>query len=325
MAGRIQTFGSDSTSADNLQIYLINQILFEVNGSSPIDNQIFNSKVTIKIKSELAGVTLYNTNTLGVKVTRNGEEITVTDNGEFTFVDLGSYVVSINATTVLADQEISTTYKFVIVKTNIANKSFNISKGTGFEIDKVIKIVNNERLEMTEQFKNGDYSEEINSGSLLWITAGNQGNSVFEISLKYYNQTIKDYQYFTFNVWLNNDQPVVISSIPNGSATKEAITLNFNPGIIYSQVGKCKVLINDKEYYTIDDSSERNVETITITQKGTYTITIVSEDGTLISSYKYIKNDPISNTTKIILICVSIGVVVLVVLFLLIRRKGRCR
>lgn len=325
LAGRIQTFGNDSTSADNLQIYLINQILFEVNGSSPIDNQIFNSKVTIKIKSELAGVTLYNTNTLGVKVTRNGEEITVTDNGEFTFSEPGSYAVNINATTVLADQEISTTYKFVIVKTDIANKSFNISKGTGFEIDKVFKIVNNERLEMTEQFKNGDHGEEINSGSLLWITAGNQGNSVFEISLKYYNQTIKDYEYFTFNVWLNNDQPVIISSIPNGSATKEAILLNLNPGIIYSQVGRCKILINDREYLTIDDSSERNVETITITQKGTYTITIVSEDGTLISSYKYTKNDPISNTTKIILICVSIGVVVLVVLFLLIRRKGRYR
>ena len=325
LAGRQQIFGSDTTSADNLQIYLINQILFEVNGETPINNQIFNGDVNIKIKSELAGVTLYNTNTLGVKVTRNGEEIGVTDNGELTFSEPGSYVVKIDATTVLADQEISTTYKFVIVKTNIANKSFNISKGTGFEIDKVYKIVNNERLEMTENFKNGNIGEEVNSGSLIWLTADNQGNSIFEISLKYYNQTMKEYQYFTFNVWLNNDQPVIISSIANGAATKDAITLSFNPGIIYSQVGRCKILINDREYLEINDESGRAVETITITQKGTYTIKIVSEDGTLISSYKYTKNDPISNTTKIVIICVVIFVVVLVVLFLLIRRKGKYR
>ena len=226
-------------------------------------------------------------------------------------------------TTTVADQEISTTYKFMIVKTNIATKSFNVSKGTGFEIDKIIKIVNNEREEVTEKFKNLANTE--NSGSLLWLTHENQGNSKFEISLKYYNQTLKDYQKFTFNVWINNDQPVIISSIPDGTSSKDAITLSFNPGIIYSQVGNCKILVNDKEYLAIDENSDRTVETITIAQKGTYWIKIVSEDGTLISSYKYTKNDPISKTTKIVLISVACGVVVLVVLFLLIRRKGKYR
>ncbi len=325
LAGRIQVFGKDTSSANNLQIYLINQILFEVNGNTPIDNQIFNDDVTIKIQSELAGVTLYNTNTIGVKVTRNGEEVGITDAGEFTFTESGSYVVKMDATTILADQEISTTYKFVIIKTDIANKSFNVSKGTGFEIDKIYKVVNNERTEMTEAFKNGETGENVNSGSLIWLTANNQGNSIFEISLKYYNQNLKDYQYFSFNVWLNNDQPVIISSINNGSSTKETITLSFNPGIIFTQVGKCKILINDKEYLSIADNSDRAVQTITITQKGTYNIKIVSEDGSLISSYKYTKNDPISKTTTIVIVCVVIGFVVLAVLFLLIRRKGKYR
>ena len=75
----------------------------------------------------------------------------------------------------------------------------------------------------------------------------------------------------------------------------------------------------------IDENSERLVQTITITQKGKYNIKIVSEDGSLISSYQFTKNDPINNTTKIILICVACGVVVLVVLFLLVRRKGKYR
>lgn len=328
LAGRIQTFGKDTDetkSANSLQIYLINQILFEVNGDTPINNQIFNDAVTIKIISQLAGETLYNTNNLGIKVTRNNEEIVVPNNSEFTFSEAGSYVVKIDATTIQTDQEVSSTYKFVIVKVDNANKSFNVSKGTGFEIEKVIKIVNNERVEMTEKFKDYDVGENINSGSLIWLTAAVQGNSIFEITLKYYNQTLKDYQRFTFNVWLNNDQPVIISSINNGSSTKETISLNFNPGMIYTQVGNCKILINDKEYIAIDANSGRAVETIQITQKGTYTIKIVSEDGSLISSYKFTKNDPINKTTKIILVCIAIGAVVLVALFLLIRRKGKYR
>ncbi len=338
LAGRIQTFGDSSNggvSANSLQIFLINQILFEVNGESPINNQIFNSSVTIKIISQLAGETLYNTNNLGITVTRNNEEVVVPNNKEFTFSEAGSYVVKINATTVQTDQEVSSTYKFVIVKIDNANKSFNVSKGTGFEIEKIVKIVNNEKVEMTEDFKNyksGEVNsaedkigENINSGSLIWLTAAVQGNSVFEITLKYYNQTLKDYQIFTFNVWLNNEQPVIISSINNGSATKETITLNYNPGMIYTQVGRCKILINNKEYVTVDDNSTRTVETIQINQKGTYTVKIVSEDGSLISSYKFTKNDPINKTTKIILVCVAIGIVVLIVLFLLIRRKGKYR
>lgn len=325
LAGRMQVFGKDNTASSSLQIYLINQILFEVNNSSPIDNQIFNDDVTIKIKSELAGVTLYNINTIGITVTRNGEEVGISDASEFTFTESGSYIVKMDATTSLADQQISATYRFIIVKTDIANNSFNVSKATGFEIDKIFKIVNKERTEMTETFKNGETGENVNSGSLIWITANNQGNSIFEIHLKYFNQTIKDYQYFSFNVWLNNDKPVIISSIDNGSSTKDSITLSYNPGIIYNQVGKCKILINDKEYIVISDDADRAVQTITITQKGTYNVKIVSEDGTLISSYKYTKNDPISKTTTIILVCIGIGAVVLVVLFLLIRRKGKYR
>ena len=45
LAGRTQTFGTGTTTANALQIYLVNQILFEVNDASPINNQIFNNKI----------------------------------------------------------------------------------------------------------------------------------------------------------------------------------------------------------------------------------------------------------------------------------------
>ena len=328
LAGRKQSFGTQaaegSTLSNALKIYLINQILFEVNGDSPINNQIFNGDVNIKILTELEGLRLYNTSTLGVSVVKNGVDISIPSSTELTFSEQGYYTIKMIATTVLADdtsniadQEIITTYNFVIIKTDIALTSFNVSKGTGFVIEKLVKIVNNERNDITRNYTSTD--------SLLWLTHKDHGNCIFEVTLKYFDSNIKDYRHFTFNVWINSDSPVIISSIPNGTSTKEVITLDFNPGMIYSQIGKCKILVNDVVYMVIDENSDRVSSTISLTSKGTYLVQIVSEDGTLISSYKYTKNDPINKTTQIVLICVAIGAVVLVAIFFLVRRKGKYR
>lgn len=395
LAGRTQTFGNATNPSQSLQIYLINQILFTVNGNSPINNQIFNDNVNIKINTELAGLTLYDTREIGITVTHNGQSSDRGSQTEFTLTEPGSYTVVMTATTklsddstLIADQQVTTTYKFTILKTNIAQKSFNVSKGTGFVIDKIFRIKDNEKIEITEQYKNSVtikiitteevhlysdsnesekikvlstndyiYTENYNPSSaytkvivrdenlnlyegyvktsnitaskdsLLWLSSDNESerNCIFEVTLKYFNSNIKGYESFSFNVWINNALPSLISSIPDGNATKDVITINFNPGMIFSQVGKSKILVNDKEYLVIDENSERVVQTMTINEKGTYIIKIVSDDGSLISSYKFTKNDPLNQTTKIILICVAIGVVVLVVLFLLIRRKGKYR
>ena len=326
LAGRQQVFGTndDNTTSKMLKIYLINQILFTVNNESPINNQIFNGEVTINILSELSGLTLYNTKTLGISVTKNGAEIATPNSTEISFSEQGYYTVKMVATTVLsdensniADQEIITLYNFVIIRTDIALNSFNVSKGSGFLIDKLVKIVNNERHDITHSYECKD--------SLLWLSHDKEGNSIFEVTLKYYDTNIKDYRRFTFNVWINADAPVIISNIPNGTSTKEVITLDFNPGMIYSQVGKCKILINDQVYLEINEESQRVSNTISITDKGTYYVKIVADDGTLISSYKYIKADPMNKTTQIVLICVAIGVVILVAIFFLVRRKGKYR
>lgn len=328
LAGRIHNFGD----ANILQIYLINQILYQVNDNSPINNQIFNGDVKINVQAELAGLTLYSTKSLGITVIKNGYETTVANNnGELTFSESGYYTVKMVATTALsdgssniADQEIYSTYNFVIIKTDIALRSFNVSKGTGFTIEKLIKYSNGEIYDLTE--------EQQNSNNLLWLTYKKQseesrifGNSTYEITLKSYNEASNEYNTFTFNVWINDELPTIISSVPDGTATKEVISLNYNPGLIYSQVGKCYILFNDTKIVTIDENSNIVVETISISENGTHWIKIVSEDGTLISSYKYTKNAPMNSTTKIILICAGIGVVVLVVIFFFIRRKGKYR
>lgn len=326
LANRKQIFGSIQTSnaTHSLQIYLINQILFTVNNESPINNQIFNGEVNLKILATLNGIKLYNTDTLGITVTRNGVDLSSPNSTDLTFTEQGYYTVKIVATTVLsdatnniADQEISTTYNFVILRTDVALRNFNVSNGTGFVIDKLIKIVNNEKTDITMKYECED--------SLLWLSHEEQGNSMFEVTLKYFDTNLKVYRPFTFNVWINEDTPVIISSIPNGTSTKNVITLDFNPGMIYSQIGRCKILVNDSLYMQIDDTSERVSNTITIEKKGTYFVQIVSDDGSIISSYKFTKSDPINKTTQTVIICIAIGIVVLVAVFFLVRRKGKYR
>lgn len=328
LAGRTHMFGNQA----KLQVYLINQILYTVNGETPINNQIFNGEVTINVQSELSGLVLYSTRSLGITITRNGEGISIpNNNGELIFNEAGYYTVKIIATTVLsdgtsnvADQEISSTYNFVIVRTDMALRSFNVSNGTGFTLEKLIKKSNGETYDLTDEAQSSD--------NLLWLTYTKQnetskifGNSIYEVTLKSYNTNSKEYTSFTFNVWINDELPVIVSNVPEGSTSKEVISLNYNPGLIYSQVGTCYITVNDTTVATINEYSNIVVETINISQKGTYWIRIISEDGSLISAYKFTKQDPLNQTTKIVLVCVAIGIVVLVVLFLLIRRKGKYR
>ena len=69
LAGRKHNF----FSSEKLQIYLINEILFTVNNSTPINNQIFNSDVKINIVFNLGTIQLYNERSLNIVVTKNGQ------------------------------------------------------------------------------------------------------------------------------------------------------------------------------------------------------------------------------------------------------------
>ena len=133
------------------------------------------------------------------------------------------------------------------------------------------------------------------------------------------------YKSFTFKVWINDETPNIISSIPEGTSTKSVIEINYNAGLIYSQIGKGYITLNDVIIAEINENSESVVDTIQLTTKGEYWMRIYSENGNLISSYKFTKSEPVNNVAKIIIICVAIGIAVLVILFFLLRRKGKYR
>lgn len=325
LAGRVQVFGdtSKTTYGQKLDIYLINQIIYTVNEESPINNQYFNGSVNIKVIDQLAGLNLYDTRILGINIYKDGKYL---DSKSLTFTEPGYYTVELSTNTRLAtdgsqditDQEIFSTYNFTIIREDIAKNSFTVSKGDGFVIEKITKIVNDQSYEVTEL-----HNKTVDN--LLLLTHEKEGNSKFIITLKKFDKAIKDYRSFTFNVWINNESPVILSSITAGTSTKSNITLNFNPGKIYEQVGKAYIRLNNSTYSVIDENSENAVKEIILSEKGIYILEIVSEDGRVFSSYKFQKKNPINSTTKFVLIGAGIAVVVVMGLLFLVRKKGKYR
>jgi len=341
LAGRTHKFNIDNnTTIDKLQVYLVNQILYYVNGSTPLNNQVFNDKVDITVISELAGLTLYNTSSIGVTVTKNGKELSSNENtSNLSFSEAGYYTIKMVATTTIssgtaniASQEITSTYSFAIIKTNVAQNNFSISKGKGLILDKLIKKTGEEIYDLTEEYLQYVSTDKSMSTNSLWLTYESKyegskifGNAVYTITLKALNNVTEKYDPFTFNIWINNEKPTIISNIPAGSETKENITIDFNPGLIYTQIGKCYLQLNGNNVVTIDENSQTSVTTLTISQNGTHVLKIVSDDGSIVSSYKYVKSEPLNNVTKFVIIGVVCLAVVLTGVFIFIRRKGKYR
>ncbi len=328
LAGRNNLFNGSR----KLQIYLINEILFKVNGENPINNQVFNDAVDISIVFELGEFTfannnpLYDDRTLNIIITRNGQATNMSNNnGEFTLTEAGYYNIVMSATTQLLDgtsTQVTSTFNCVIVDIEIATRSFSISKGTNFTIEKLIKSINGQESDITNTYS---VSSTTDTNVLLWLSHEEQGNSIFKVTLKYYEEVSESYRTFDFSVWINNQAPVIISSIDPGTSTKDTITINYNPGLIYTQIGKGYITLDGEKIVDINSESISFVDTITISDRGEHWLKIYSEDGKLVGSYKFTKAEPMNGITKFIIIGFAIAAVVVAVLFLFLRRKGRYR
>ena len=265
---------------------------------------------------------------LDIKYTKNGEDFKPSDtNGEFYISGAGYYTVKMSTQTLVTQESGATTlystYHFVIVDEQIATRNFSISKGTNFAIDKIVKTIGDETIDITDEYIANHTGDSSNT--LLWLTYEEQGTSKFKVTMKYFNSTTNKYHYFTFNIWINGEVPTIKSSVLPGTTTKEIIEINFNPGLIYTQIGKGYIELDGKKVAIINESSEQYVTTLTISEKGTHMLKIYADDGTLISSYKFTKSEPLNSFTKTAIIIGAIAIVAVIILFFLLRRKGKYR
>lgn len=318
LAGHTHAFFSSYTT---LYIYLINNIIYEVNEEEPINYQVFNGPVKLSISDTVVGIgQIYDATNIGISVYKNGavyQHSYVEKTLEFT--EPGHYSVNLDILTSVSndsykeiDRVISTTYNFTIINPNVAQRSFSIPTSYNFIVEKLMK-------------DNLDYTDSLTSYNTLWLSNGTTGAGIYDVTIKTYLTSLRDYKSFTFRAWISEETPSIAGSIKYGEETTSTITIFFNPGLIYTQIGDSYIAINNVKLMDINAESINEVTPHELVENTTYYVQIYNADGQLISSYKFIKKEPLNSTAWLVIVIVVVFVAVVVVAFILLRRKAKIR
>lgn len=311
-AGHKQKFGN----ADYMTINLANNIVFTVNDSTPINNQYFNDEVVIKVQSVVANFVLYKIDSVSLKVTLDGVDLQTSLSKtayDVKFTKHGYYEVEMTAqSAVYNGQNITTKYCFTIINKNVAIPSLSIPAGKNFTLVSIVRA----GIDMTEQFDKNN----------VWLTVGDNNTFAgkYTITLQGVDINGKDAQ-FSFDTWINAGVPSLKSSIPFGTNTTDTITISYNPYLIYSELGKSIIKINNRAVVDITADSKNEISTISITEKGIYWIQVFSETGDLVASYKIEKKEPLNTTSKFLIAGGVVAGIVVVIIFIKVRKKTKVR
>lgn len=303
-------------TTSSLTVTLIKDIIFTANNDNPIDNRFFNTDVVLDVPN----TAYYNDVVITAKL--NGVEINtdqLKQGNRYTFSSAGSYEVVMKA----QNSEFETyesKYNFTIINKNVTKMTFGFSNSYGFTISKVLK-------------NQADITELITSESKdsMWLTSGDKDAiGTYTITLLGYDKLSNTYLPFTFVVKLNNEIPSIISTnYTFGKKTTKPVTIQYNPAVIYSQVGESYIRITGDngidQRIEINADSVDEIATYTISTNGKYRVTIYNNDGIFIASYAVNKAAPLNTSAKIIIIVAVILTIALTITFIVLRRHTKFR
>jgi len=335
LAGNQFKFKSTYYTFDSYDLYLIDQVIYDVNGESKnIQYAIYNEPTTIQINSLYSS---YYSKT-AIKVTRNGiltNEYTLDDDGVYTFTKSGKYVVTftgeskIDGVVRILDPSV---YNFTIIEPTSARLAYEFSEMTGYEIKKVVK----DGIDITNDVKK-KYGTDTIKTIFISPESENFGNGLYEITMSVKYNDLLDPEVFSFSVTINNEIPVITSDPPAGETTKGTITVTFNPYLIYSQLGKSKIVVltynKDTNYFyefasqeiTAENSQEQNLSTLKLDKTNSYYIQIITDSGNVVLSFRVNRAEPLNAMAIIIIVVVVIVVVVLTIIFIKMRTRMRVK
>ncbi len=319
-------------STSDYLITVLDTIIYTVNGSAPIDNVIYNNSVTIAIDSNYESY--YLKDRIGITVLRNGSYYTdyVTDGYSFTFNSTGRYKVTITGRySFSSSRDLNPAeYNFTILEPTSSRIAWEFSRQSKAYITKVLK----DGIDITNTIKNNEGIEKIDA---LYLSSSSYGRGSYVI---YVNSLINDLvgiSQYQFRLRINDEVPVIQSSPEYGGTTKGKITLSYNAGQIYDQIGRSYIRIltydndsgtfNTYMQYAIDSSlaQDNSISTIEITQSNSYYVQLVTDNGNVVLSFRVNRSEPL-NTIAIILIVVSaVTVIVLTIVFIKLRTKMKIK
>ena len=306
LAGNEQQFAA----SNELVINLVNNVLYTINGTDPINNQIFNNEVLLEITNRY----LYFTDPT-VTATLNGVTIIPERVGtsfyQYKFTEHGYYEITIS-TKITQNESVITKHCFTIINPKIALPCFSVPQNSNFKVVSVLK-------------QNSDITHTLSSLTDLWISPATLGTGEYTVTLSQFNNALNKDVEFSFQVWINNEVPYIYSSQEFGTSTTKDITITYNPKIIYDQVGESYLSITGYGNININADSPNQILTQVLTENREYWVQIYSADNKLITSYKVTKDEPLNTTAIIIIVVSSVLAVGLIVVFIIIRRHLKFR
>lgn len=323
-AGNVQLFSSPSGyPSETTKVNFIRSVIINVNGSTAIDNAIYNETVTITIP---VNTTRFYSTTPIITVYRNNElySVKVNAKGEYIFDEIGTYKVYFSAKVESGTRDLNEdVLTFTIINQNDSRWAFNYVNYNNYQI-KSIKF-NGQEMSAAFIERMLEVENEINISAFDVDSLGNRWfeNGVYTITLVANDSTGS--QTIEFSFWINSATAPISVSLGEGESTTGTVTIEYNRGNLFEILGDCYIQIDSKIIDVIDSSNNTESVPYTLGSVGEHYIQVYTSSGKLVYSYHVQINEPL-NTVSIVLIVVSCVLVVAGLLtFFLLRKRMQVR
>jgi hypothetical protein len=325
IAGNNQMF----SNSRYFTLYVLNDVIYKLNGSYGVYNSIYNSSVTLSLE-QASQFDQQNINGrvqfISVNATLNGKSYSPTQSsGTYIFSSYGTYVVTltgiVNGDTA---NPVVTTAKFSIINPNEAKIAHEYIGLNGYEITAIVK----DNVDITDEIREKLNMLSLNSFAISGGLNSIGGNGHYTITVSAYYDEIVPSRQFSYSVWINNKtDALILCSLKEGESTTKTISLQLNLYQIYSNIGECVVKINGNNYIVINEqtASQNSISTYSLTTNQRYNVTLETNSGNTLSSFVVTKVEPLNTIAIIVIVIVSIAVAGLTITFILLRKKMRIR
>ncbi len=324
--GKVSYFGNEQY----LTVKLENNVLFNINGDTAINNAVYNGPVTLTLLNNEK----FNTLTVDLVATLNNKpyeyDVDSTTN-TYTFKDFGVYSIKLTYTN--QDTKIETIFVFTILNPLEATHTYNYIAPNGYEIIKIEKLQGEFYTSVTQYYSNTSLTLTYDFDTSLQT---HNGAGKYRITVKKYATTLTPDYTFIYDVWINSAEPYIKINVKDGESTRKEVKISVDINAIYKELGEVTILIDGKggtevkvdkaliDKYTNEDGTIRTL-TVPITVSDSYIVKVYTESGNTLYVYNFTKKNSL-NTGAIILIIVAIAVVGIVIfLFFKMRKKMTVR
>ena len=219
---------------------------------------------------------------------------------------------------------------FLIINKNESRYAFDYSEYGNYYVKQILK----NDVDVTEKLTNENMGTVIYKNNKAYLKNFNfsvvdalTGKGKYTVTIATGNEFNQE---FTFSFWLNNKTPSIQVSIGENEETTDTIKVLFNTANLIEDVGDCVLKITGQKDLKLNsaalaDNKIKSTYEIELTTKGTYFIQLYSESGTLLYSYRVVKNEPLNAVSIIVIVVACIVVVGLTLTFVLLRKKMKIR